>query len=126
MMKGLKKFTAFIMAVAMVMISVPFTDSPIVAKAAEVYGDFTYTVLEDGSVEISKYTGAGGTVEIPEEIDGKKVTSIGYNAFYNCSSLTEINILSSVTSIGWNAFNGCDNLLIYCNKDSEAHSYAKK
>ncbi|MBO5749153.1 MAG: leucine-rich repeat protein, partial [Muribaculaceae bacterium] len=38
------------------------------------------------------------------------VTSIGNEAFYNCSSLTSIEIPNSVTSIGWYAFAFCTNL----------------
>ena len=38
------------------------------------------------------------------------VTSIGYYAFQDCSSLTSITIPSSVTSIGGSAFSGCTSL----------------
>ena len=38
------------------------------------------------------------------------VTSIGYAAFRNCYSLTSVTIPNSVTSIGSSAFNGCDAL----------------
>ena len=38
------------------------------------------------------------------------VTSIGYWAFWNCSSLTSVTIGNSVTSIGDWAFNGCRSL----------------
>ncbi len=44
-----------------------------------------------------------------EEINLGSVTSIGYSAFSNCSSLEEIN-LNSVTSIGDRAFYGCSRL----------------
>ena len=38
------------------------------------------------------------------------VTSIGSHAFYNCSSLTSINIPSGVPIIGENTFYGCSSL----------------
>ncbi len=54
---------------------------------------------------LTKYTGYGGNVVIPDS-----VTSFGNGAFYGCSSLTSITIPDSVTSIGWGAFKGCSSL----------------
>ena len=38
------------------------------------------------------------------------VTSIGYGAFEDCSSLTNITMPNSITSIGIEAFDGCSSL----------------
>ena len=38
------------------------------------------------------------------------VTTIGYSAFYRCSSLTSVTIPSSVTTIWHSAFYGCKNI----------------
>jgi hypothetical protein len=50
---------------------------------------------------------ASGTLTIPATIEGKTVTSIGNNAFWFCTSLTNITIGDSVTSIGKDAFGYC-------------------
>ncbi len=78
---------------------------------ADTFGDFTYT--DDGtSITITDYPeGAVGPAEIPAMIDGKPVTSIGYDyAFLNCSALISVTIPSSVTSIGSRAFFNCNSL----------------
>jgi hypothetical protein len=47
------------------------------------------------------------TITIPEEFEGLRVTSIGQEAFYECSNLTSVTIPQSVTSIGYCAFGLC-------------------
>ena len=96
-------------------------------------GSFETTELADGTLEIKKYEGNEKTVNIPADIDGKKVTSvgaeafdkneyiekviipdgvakIGKNAFRECISLDEVIIPESCTEIGRGAFNGCKSL----------------
>ena len=47
------------------------------------------------------------TMVIPIALKGRTVSSIGNNAFENCSGLTSVLIQNSVTSIGSGAFSGC-------------------
>lgn len=93
-------------------------------------GNYEYTLLNNGTVEITKYIGEDTKLTIPSEIGGKAVKSIGDGAFkycrtltsitipnsvtsisdwafYECSYLTNVIIPNSVVSIGKNAFNGC-------------------
>ena len=49
----------------------------------------------------------GGAVTIPPSLGGYPVTSIGANAFRDCSGLTSVTIPACVTSIGSYAFYGC-------------------
>ena len=73
-------------------------------------GCLEYTVNADGTLEIDKYVGNDTIFEIPAEIGGKKVTSIGYKAFENRTSLTSVTIPDSLTDIGFQAFHNCTSL----------------
>ena len=74
------------------------------------FEDFIYNILPDGNVEIKRYNGSDEKIEIPAEIEGIPVTSIGKSAFYHQETITEIHLPESVASIGNNAFSECPKL----------------
>ncbi len=76
---------------------------------ADTCDDFDYWENSTG-ITITGYTGDGGDVVIPSEIDGETVTKIGYEAFAYREDLTSIEIPEGVTSIGDTAFMQCSNL----------------
>ena len=74
------------------------------------YGDFKYTLNEDGSYKIKAYIGNQETVIIPTEINDKPVVTIGESAFLNAETLKTIDIPSSIKTLEYAAFWSCDSL----------------
>ena len=118
------------MKASLVLLTALFITSAHQTLSGESSGDWTYSV-SDNQATITGYSGAGGAVEIPavvNEISVVKVgngwppifgsgnttvtsvtipdsvTSIGSDAFYNCTNVASITIGNSVTSIGDYAF----------------------
>ena len=132
----LKKICLIVGAILLIQMLVPIlTNVELTSKVSaetQTWGDYKYQVLEDGTIEIAKYTGSAKELNIPSKINGKSVTRLGHGAFFGCSStsitipngvtridsyvfegcrsLTNITIPSSVTSIGYNPFLYCSNL----------------
>ncbi len=79
---------------------------PVVVQA-----QFTFTT-NNGAITITGYTGSGGSVVIPDTINGYPVTGIGSFVFSGISgvSLTNVTIGTNVTDIGQGAFSGCTGL----------------
>ena len=73
--------------------------------------DYSYEVLNDGTISITGYNG-GYTygLEIPSTIDGKKVSEIGYQAFYYADIAGPVTIPNTVKTIGSKAFYYCDKI----------------
>ena len=107
-------FLACLLVAAMLMTMLCI--APYAASAADeektvfTSGDYQYSLLDDGSAEIVKYTGTTSDLKIPAELDGNKVTSIGARAFQKSETLTAVTIPSEITTLGENAFNHCEKL----------------
>lgn len=101
----MKKITAVILALACVICLFAACDKQPEAKELT-SGDYTYTVLEDGTVKIVKYNGTSDEIErdLPSEIDGKTVTVIGKEAFAGAQGLTVVNFPTGLVTIEERAF----------------------
>ena len=73
-------------------------------------GDYSYTVLDDSTAEITKYNGTETDVVIPDTLGGYTVTSIGKEAFKNNTTILSVDFADTVTNIGNYAFSCCSNL----------------
>ena len=130
-MKRAISLLVVVFLIVSVVCSVSFTANAKDAQALQltaVSGDFEYTVLYDGTAQITGYIGYNNEVSIPSVIDGYTVTSIGENAFSyeplpppamaglaqtgvsRFKKITEVTIPDTVTSIGDYAFVWCENL----------------
>ncbi len=80
----------------------------------------SYTLINDGTAyEVSGIdTKKATNVIIPTTYNGLPVTSIGEDAFYDCTKLTSVTIPDSVTNIGDSAFSNCYKLIEVINKSS--------
>ena len=103
-MKRTKKIVLIMLAVSLMAVCFVF------GVSAETWGDYEYAVLEDGTVEITKYNGSETELVIPEMIDGKIVTVIGEDAFWYKTEIKEIIMPNYIKKIGRSAFGACDSL----------------
>ena len=70
-----------------------------------------YENRSDGTCAITGYQGTPATLEIPDIIEGMKVTEIAKGAFMNCESLKSVHIPESVEIISNIAFAMCPSLM---------------
>lgn len=100
----MKKLFCITLCIAIALAVMPVT------LAAE-YGDFEYQANSVGTYVITGYNNyKNDYVNIPETINGIKVTAVGRAAFQNKTNITTIKFPTSVTAIAANAFYGCKNL----------------
>ncbi|MBQ7337767.1 MAG: leucine-rich repeat protein [Clostridia bacterium] len=73
--------------------------------------DFTYESSDDG-LTLTAYTGAGGVLVLPDEINGTPVTALGDRLFKDNTAITALAIPDSVVRIGQEVLNGCRSLQV--------------
>ena len=108
-------FLACLLVVTMLMTMLciaPYTASAADEEETPVFtsGDYQYSLSDDGSAVIVKYTGTETNLTVPTELDGNRVTAIGGYSFESCTSIESVTIPKGITTIGDNAFRFCDKL----------------
>ncbi|MCQ2323237.1 MAG: leucine-rich repeat domain-containing protein [Paludibacteraceae bacterium] len=79
-------------------------------NSRDMTAEVTFARYQDAS-HLRTYYGPDVTIaDIPNEVNGYKVTRIGSHAFSNCKNLTSVTIGKYVTSIGEYAFDECSAL----------------
>lgn len=81
-----------------------------ISAGADAYGGYLDYILCGNEAIITGFEGSPEILDLPGEIDGKRVTEIRENAFYKCDSLKKIIIPESVEKIGHHAFYECGSL----------------
>jgi hypothetical protein len=71
---------------------------------------FAYSENDDGTITITGGNIVTPKLEIPAELEGKKVSAIGMNAFTGNNVITDLVIPEGVTTLNWYSFNTCRNL----------------
>ena len=71
---------------------------------------FAYSENDDGTVTITGGNIVTPKLEIPAELEGKKVSAIGMNAFTGNNVITDLVIPEGVTTLNWYSFNTCKDL----------------
>lgn len=77
--KSIRQTMSIFLAIFLLLGTIPIVG----ASAAEVTSNFEYTLLDDGTIEVTRYVGTDSYAVIPEEIDGKPVTKVNEFCFLN-------------------------------------------
>ena len=116
----IKKITIFLIILLLVfgavfvlinqnIISNPFSSTSVVDGVKS--QNWTYQLDKDGNAVLVSYNGRDTAPEIPDEIDGYVVTSLGEELFAGNTKIKEISIPNTVTELGASIFNGCSELV---------------
>lgn len=78
-------------------------------SAAESAPGYVYTII-DNEATVTGFEGEPVYIDIPETVEGCRVTEIRDNAFYECGTLRHVTLPNTVEKIGHHAFYACFSL----------------
>ena len=92
--------------IACILISLLFISTGCGEEGWYTEGDYQYSLLPDGTVQLERVSTETKETRIPDELGGRPITRIADYAFENVA-LTSISIPDTVTYIGNHAFHNC-------------------
>lgn len=93
-------------AMSLLLLTMPFSASAEETKTGK-EGDFSYTVLDDGTVSVSCDNPILTEIEVPARIDGHMVSTLAEYCFADHDKAVEIILPEGLINIGEYAFSGC-------------------
>jgi uncharacterized protein YjdB len=109
-MKKIKKYIAYLLSIFVLMGSYkPVQAEPTLTEYVTEEG-IEYAIDTNNEIVITGYSGSSSSLIIPDSIDGKIVTSIGNEAFFEDKEIITVEFPKSLKNIGRMAFGGCEKL----------------
>lgn len=99
--------TTIAMAMSIILTTSAFPTLTVNAENSD--AGYVYTIINN-EVTITGFEGEPVYIEIPEIIEGCRVTEIRDNSFYECGTLKHIDLPDSLEKIGHHAFYACFSL----------------
>lgn len=89
------------------------TEAPVpksVLSPDRAWGFYRYCFRPTGTIRLLSYEGTNGNVNIPDRIDGVRVTSIASNLFRGRDEIRQVTMPDTIEYVGHHAFSECINL----------------
>lgn len=109
-LKTIKILTAALLLTALLFGSFGCVRHTHIVMESRRIGDFFCSVYEDGTVDITAWSGTDEELRIPSKLDGLSVVGFGMKTFDSFEHLKAVYIPGTVTSLPAKLFNACPNL----------------
>ena len=103
----LAKAVSLLLVLVMMISIIPIIEIPAYAESS---GDFSYTILSDGTAKITEYNGSESDLTIPSTIDGYSVSEIANQTFWYNNSIVNVYVSDGIKIIRYDSFWRCSNL----------------